>query len=383
MRHPLRILMNAGPWLPVPPDGYGGIEQLVAFLVPELRRRGHRVVLCTVDESTVEADERHATYATGQFRTLATPYNRAAGVAHAHMQQVVARLRSGPPVDLVHDHLEVVGASVLGACGPPAPPVLHTLHWDLSKHPEFYERFDGGGRVFFSAISPPQLERAPENLRRQTLGTVNLAVDLATYPFHAAKDDHFVVLSRITEVKGVDTAARLCKELGVKLRIAGPVAGYPTPAQLEDALADPAAGVRELDDVRYYHDAVRVFEDGERVTWIGSVSGRAKEQLVGRARALLLPIRWTEPGGTAAIEALAYGTPVVALRRGVLPDIVQHGVNGFLADDEREFADWMLRVGELDPQACRDSVRDRYSVAAVTDAYLHLYEEVLTRAAAG
>jgi glycosyltransferase involved in cell wall biosynthesis len=379
---PLTVLINAGPWLPVPPPDYGGIENVLASLIPELRRRGVGVVLCTVGGSTVEVDERRCSFPEGQFGRLAGPYAQVMGVTHAHMATVLETLRERPGIDLVHDHLEVVGPSVLGALDRPAPPVLQTLHWDLRKHPEFYGAFDGHGRVFFNGVSDAQLRTAPANLRGQCLGAVHLGVDLAAHRFRRGKGEDFLVLGRFTPFKGQDVAARICKELGLPLVMAGPVAGVPSPGELFAALEDPSSPLHGYGDVRHYLDAVQPFEDGERIRWVGTVGGADKDALVGRARAVLMPISWDEPGATAAIEALACGTPVVAMRRGALAEIIEHGHNGFLADDESQFARFMLRAGEIDPAACRRSVEERFSAGVMAEGYLRLYNEVLTRTGA-
>jgi glycosyltransferase involved in cell wall biosynthesis len=305
----LTVLMNAGPWLPVPPVGYGGIENIVAWLVPELRRRGVRVVLCTVGSSSLEADEVLWLFPDGKFPALAAPYRDAMGVAQAHMQFVIRELRARPDVDLVHDHLEVVGPSLLSLLGNDAPPVLQTLHWNLQKHPEFYNTFDGKGRVLFNAVSKAHIETAPPMLRAQILDHVDLAVDVDAFQLQPQKGNYYLTLCRFTEDKGVETAARICKELGVPLRMAGPVAGLLDPQQLEVELSRPDSPYHSRIDVRYYLDRVRGYEDGERIVWVGTVHGAAKQTLLGGAKALLAPIRWDEPGGTAAIEALACGTP--------------------------------------------------------------------------
>ncbi|HZA84931.1 MAG TPA: glycosyltransferase, partial [Actinomycetes bacterium] len=198
----LTVLINAGPWLPVPPPDYGGIENVLATLIPELRARGVEVVLCTVEESTVAVDDRRCAFGEGQFGRLAGPYAQVMGITHAHMATVLETLRSRRDIDLVHDHLEVVGPSVLGAIDGDAPPVLQTLHWDLRKHPEFYGAFDGKGRVFFNAVSNAQLDTAPDNLRNQSLGAVHLGVDLAAHPFRADKGQDYLVLGRVTPFKG-------------------------------------------------------------------------------------------------------------------------------------------------------------------------------------
>jgi glycosyltransferase involved in cell wall biosynthesis len=215
-------------------------------------------------------------------------------------------------------------------------------------------------------------------VRDQTLAVVPLGVPLGEFRCTARKDGYVLVLARITEVKGQDVAARVCRRRGLELRMAGPVAGAASPSELRAALADPASAVHDNRDVDFYLRRVRPLEDlGRR--WIGAVCGAPKRDLIGRARALLCPISWEEPGGTAVIEALACGTPVVGFRRGCLPTLVEHGVTGFLADDEDELADCLDRAGELDPAACRAAAVSRFSAGAMAERYIDLYDEVLRR----
>jgi glycosyltransferase involved in cell wall biosynthesis len=369
--------MNAGPWLPVPPPDYGGIENVVATLVPELRARGHRVVLATVGESELVADEHVSAFPSGQFGSITGPYNQMMGIAHAHMRAVLDRLARGG-IDLVHDHLEVVGPAVLAAAGAAVPPVLQTLHWDLAKHPDFYAGFAGAGRIFFAGVSASQLARAHPTLRRQALGSVPLATPLPDHPVLPAAG-HLLTLGRLTAVKGYDLAARAARTLGRELVLAGPVAGLPDRAALDAALADPAHPAGGLDDVRYFQAEVAPHLD-DSVRWVGSVGGAAKVELLRTARAVLFPLRWDEPGGTAVVEALSAGVPVVAMRRGVLPELVEHGVTGWLADDDEEFIGYVGRVDELDRDACREVARRRFSPAAMALRYETLYRRVLALA---
>ena len=374
----LTVLVNAGPWLPVPPPDYGGIENVVATLVPELRARGHRVILATVGDSELPADEHLTVFPTGQFGHITGPYNQMMGIAHAHMRGVLDRLAEGD-VDLVHDHLEVVGPAVYAAAGPAVPPVLQTLHWDLAKHPDFYGGFDGRGRIFFAGVSDSQLARAHPTLRRQALGAIPLATPLPEHP-PVEPAGHLLTLGRLTPVKGYDLAARAARRLGTELVLAGPVAGYPDAAALAGALADPGDPARGLGDVRYFQTEVEPHLDGSTVRWVGSVGGAAKAELLRSARAVLFPLRWDEPGGTAVVEALAAGVPVVAMRRGVLPELVEHGVTGWLADDEDEFVGYLSRVDELSRPACREVARRRFSPAAMAARYETFYRRVLALA---
>lgn len=373
----LTVLVNAGPWLPVPPPGYGGIETVVAMLVPQLRAQGVRVVLACVGGSTLEADAYVTTLPTGHLPRVAAPYNQVSGIAHAHMGAVVQALRDDPSIDLVHDHLEVVGPAVLGAMGSAAPPTLQTLHWDLRKHAEFYERFDGRGRVFFAGVSQSQVDRAPANLQRQVLGAVPLAVSQAA-PVDVARGDYALVLARVTADKAQDVAASVCRRLGHPLVLAGPVAGINDPAELAARLADSGDPLHSHPDVAFWRDQVAPLVDGELIRWVGGVAGDDKERLLQGARALLTPLRWDEPGATAVVEALTRGVAVVGSRRGVLPALVSDGVNGFLADDEEGLVRALARVDEIEPDACRASAAG-WTPEAMAKRYIELYAEVLDR----
>jgi glycosyltransferase involved in cell wall biosynthesis len=381
----VKILMDAGPWLAVPPRGYGGLENVVATLTSALRRRGHEIVLATVGESTEPADGRVCRFPVGQFERLAAPYSDVTGVAHAHEEAVVGEIRrhaaAGAPFDLVHTHLEVVGPAVLGVLGREAPPVLQTLHWDLQRNADFYASFDGRGRVFFAGVSDSQVAQAPAALRCQILGAVPLSVPIPqTAPLPREERAEFVlVLSRLCEVKGTDVALRACRAAGLPLVLAGPVGGRPDRRALEAALSDPASPVRNYPDVRWFADHVAPLLVDGRARWIGSTSGAEKADLLRRARAVLFPIRWAEPGGTAVCEALAAGTPVVAMARGCLPSLVDPGVTGFLADDETGFTEALGRLDQLDPEACAQAAGRRFSPAVMAEGYEHLYAEVLRR----
>jgi glycosyltransferase involved in cell wall biosynthesis len=381
----MKILMDAGPWLPVPPHGYGGLENVVATLTTELRRRGHEVVLATVGESTQPSDGRVCAFPTGQFGKLAAPYPDVTGVAHAHAQTVVQEIlrhaAAGVPFDLVHTHLQVVGPALLAALGGDAPPILHTLHWDLRRNAEFYDSFDGRGRVFFVGVSESQLAQAPTSLARQVLGVVPLAVPIPDgAPMPREERAGFVlVLSRMCERKGIDLALRACRTAEVPLVLAGPVGGQPDRESLEAALADPASPVRTYPDVAWFLEHVAPLLKDDRARWIGNVAAAQKADLLRRARAVLFPIRWAEPGGTAVCEALAAGTPVVAMARGCLPSLVERGVTGFLADDEAEFGAALGRLDELDPEACATEARRRFSPQVMADGYERVYDELLRR----
>ncbi|SCL52627.1 glycosyltransferase [Micromonospora chersina] len=376
----LTVLMNAGPWLSVPPPGYGGIENVVATLVPELRKLGVRVVLASVESSTLPVDEKISVFPDGQFHALQRPYNQVCGVSQAHLNGVVRALHGRDDIDLVHDHVEAVGLATLAAMGPDAPPALHTLHWDLAKHPELYGNLDGGDRVRVNGVSASQLARAPRALQEHSVGHVHLSTPLAVGADRrpaVRKGEHVVILGRINPGKGQDLGARLARKVGFPLVLAGPVGPYHRPEDLA-AAGDEA---RQNPDVRFFYDQVAPHVDGDLVRWVGTVAGQERDDVVATARASLFPLRWEEPGGTAVVESLALGTPVVATARGCLPELIEHGRTGLLTTDEEELGDLVLAAGLLGEGECRREAAARFTPELMAQRYVDLYEQVRQPAA--
>lgn len=376
----LTVLMNAGPWLSVPPPGYGGIENVVATLVPELRKLGVRVVLASVESSTLPVDEKISVFPDGQFHALQRPYNQVCGVSQAHLNGVVRALHSRDDIDLVHDHVEAVGLATLAAMGPDAPPALHTLHWDLAKHPELYGNLDGGERVRVNGVSASQLARAPRALQEHSVGHVHLSTPLAVGADRrpaVEKGEHVVILGRINPGKGQDLGARLARQVGFPLVLAGPVGPYHRPEDLA-AAGDEA---RQNPDVRFFYEQVAPHVDGDLVRWVGTVAGQERDDLVAGARASLFPLRWEEPGGTAVVESLALGTPVVATARGCLPELIEHGRTGLLTTDEEELGELVLAAGLLEEGECRREAAARFTPELMAQRYVDLYQRVRQLAA--
>ncbi len=378
----LTVLINAGPWLPVPPPDYGGIENVLATLIPELRARGVEVVLCTVEESAVEVDDRRCAFPDGQFGRLAGPYAQVMGITHAHMATVLETLRERPDIDLVHDHLEVVGPSVLGALDGEARRCSRPSTGTCASTPS--STAPSTARAGCSSTASPTPSSAPPRPTCDARASAP-STSASTWPPTGSRPTR----ARTSWCSAASPRSRArtwppgsARSWGCRWSWPARSPASPPRGSCSAALEDPASPLHGYGDVRHYLDAVQPFEDGERIRWVGTVGGAGKDELVGRARAVLMPISWEEPGATAAIEALACGTPVIATRRGALPEIIEHGRNGFLADDESQFAQLMLRAGEIDPAACRRSVAERFSAGTMAEGYLRLYREVLARTGA-
>jgi glycosyltransferase involved in cell wall biosynthesis len=170
--------------------------------------------------------------------------------------------------------------------------------------------------------------------------------------------------------------SRGTRRTGAEVVLAGPVGPYHTAQALARGGVDD-----DNPDVQYWREEVEPLVDGRRVRWVGTVAGEERDRMVATARVSLVPIDWEEPGGTAVVESLALGTPVVGFRRGCLPELVEHGRTGLLVDpgDEDALAAATRDAAILDPDDCRREAARRFTPSRMAERYLRLYDKVLTR----
>ena len=385
----MKIAIIAPPWLSTYPGCYYGIENVIENLTSTLHQKGHDVVLFGVGESTTEASRRFWYHKEGQFKHVHRPWYQSVPVISSHILYALNVIQSHGDFDIIHDHNSFVGPAMMAFAYGNIPPVLHTLHEPFTderlakrgipdNHMLFAELKHAKG-MFFNGISESQLSTAPKDLDSKILEIIPNGVDLDDYIFSKDKDNYYITLGRIAKDKGQATAARLCKEMGVPLKMAGMIGGsISTVKQLQEELKHPTSrSLRNNPDFSYYVDEVKPNLVRNRVEYIGTVFGKRKMRLLSKAKAFLAPITWEEPFGIAVVDALACGTPVVAYRRGAFPEIIEHGVTGFLADTEAEFRKYMGKVDEIDPEACRKSVEEKFSASLMADRYIELYERVI------
>jgi glycosyltransferase involved in cell wall biosynthesis len=386
----LRVAMLAPPWLPIPPDGYGGLENVLDALIPELMKLGVEVELFTVGESTVEATKKHWLYEKGQYEHIHRPGYDSAIISVAHMQFALNAIARDGNFDLIHDHTIILGPLALANLSDDFPPVLHTLHnppftngeckkLNVPDNLPMWEQFKDAKKLYFTCISKAMAACAPRGFRRRMLPVVHNTVDVCNFPFVDKKDDHFMTLARFDPEKGQALAVQACLELGYRLKMAGAVAGITKYRKVVLELANPLSAYRSVAGFRYFSDQIFPYLEDDLIEYVGEVAGATKMKFISRAKALLAPIQWEEPFGMVTIEALACGTPVVALNRGAMPEIIQHGVNGFLANNMREFKQYMQRVEEIDPAACRASVEKKFSARTIAKKYLNRYHTIVEK----
>jgi glycosyltransferase involved in cell wall biosynthesis len=341
----MRIGLIAPPWLPVPPPAYGGTEAVVDRLARGMQAAGHEVVLFTTGDATCPVDRRWV-FEDAQTARL--------GEAVAELRHLVHAYDALASCDVVHDHT-VVGPAFAERL--PALPVVTTNHGPFDR--ELLDVYRAvAHRVPIIAISHAQAATA----RGLPLaGVIHHGIDVDRFPAGGGTGGHLLFLGRMTPDKGAEQAISVARRAGIPLVL--------------------AAKMREPAERRFFEERVRPLL-GPGVEWVGEVGGDEKRDLLAGAAALLNPIQWDEPFGLVMIESLACGTPVLATGRGAAPEIVDDGVTGFLGDEDALVAA-AGRLGDLDRDACRAAVEDRFSTGRMVDGHLDLFARILAARDAG
>ena len=341
----MRIAQVAPLYEAVPPLLYGGTERVVSWLTEELVAMGHEVTLFASGDSVTAAELD----AICPRALRLDPDLVDGGAPTALLFERVAR-RAGE-FDVIHNHMDYLPLPLFSRLG---VPVVTTLHGRLNI-PEQARIFEAFPDATVVSISDDQRRPRPGHRFARTVHH-GLPADLLR-PQGDGADGYLAFLGRISPEKGPDAAVRIARAAGVPLRM--------------------AAKVDRVD--REYHATVvePMIAGRQDVEWVGEIGDAGKPAFLSGARALLMPIAWPEPFGLVMIEAMACGTPVVAFRRGSVPEIVEHGVTGFVVDTEEEAVAAVARLGELDRKAIRARFEARFSARRMAEDYVALYRSMV------
>jgi glycosyltransferase involved in cell wall biosynthesis len=340
----MKLAMIAPVWIPIPPDGYGGIERMLKLLVDELVDLGVEVTLYAAGDSHTKA--RQVIF----YEEAPTGHMGECIYDCYHTGQAFKDIRDGD-FDLVHDHSGFVGVAFASFL---PIPMVHTLHGPFEPQvKQFYSGF--AKDVHYVTISHYQQLCCPD---LNYAGVVHNAVDIEEHRPCGEKEDYLVYVSRLCEDKGVHNAVHIAIDNGYRLKMAGKI--------------------ERGRDEEYFRREIEPHLDGENIVYLGEISQEEKVNLMARARCFLFPIQWEEPFGLVMAEAMACGTPVITTRWGSTPEVVEDGKTGFLADSLEEIPALLERIGEIDPAVCREEVARRFSPRAMAEEYLEIYEKVLS-----
>jgi glycosyltransferase involved in cell wall biosynthesis len=339
----MRIAQIAPLMEAVPPKLYGGTERIVAYLTDELVAMGHDVSLFASGDSITAA-------------RLEAAYPQALRLdpgIRDHIAPLVAMLETvaqrAHEFDIIHLHCDYLAFPVLARCG---VPFLATLHGRLDL-PELRLVYKAFPEVPVVSISNSQREPLSEP---RYIATVYHGLPEQLLSRGDGAGGYLAFLGRISPEKAPDSAIRIAARAGMKLRIAAKIDAVDREyfaAEIEPLLAQP------------------------HVDFIGEIAEHEKSEFLGNAAALLFPIAWQEPFGLAMIEAMACGTPVIALRNGSVPEVVDEGVTGFIVDDEGTAARAAGRVHMLDRTLIRDVFERRFTAKRMAQDYTRIYQELI------
>lgn len=341
----MRIALLAPLWKKVPPQKYGGSELVVANLAKGLTDLGHSVTTFACAGSEVAGNlisviPKPMYELTGKFRWDAIePYEFLSYFALA------SRARD---FDVVHNHMGIHPV----AFAPLLPvPMLTTLH--SSMPPDFPYLADAFQSYPFVSISDSQRLLAPA---LRYVATVHHGINVNSFQARLQGEGNgFVFLGTLSQNKGVDIAVRTARTLDLPLTIAGEI--------------------RE-EDSAFLDKEVFPYVDGKKIRFIGEVDHREKAELLKSADALLFPSRWNEAFGLVMVEALACGTPVIALANGAAPEILENGTTGFIASDEESFVENARSVRDLSRKACRDAAEEKFDLSIMSRKYVEVYQSL-------
>ena len=334
----MRIGMLAPIAWRTPPRHYGPWELVTSLLTEALVARGVNVTLfATLDSQT-----------SGTLAgVVPAPYSEDPTIdakvwEMRHLAYLFERARE---FDLIHNQADFPAHAFSRLVD---TPMVTTIHgFSSSRILPMYEPYQD--RVHYVAIS--DADRAP-GLRYAA--TIHHGIRLEDFPFDARGGEDLLFFGRIHPDKGAREAIEVARASGRRLRMAGIV----------------------QDDAYHEREVVPAL-DGRSVVYGGPVGGMERAHLLGSARALLHLINFDEPFGLSVIEAMACGTPVIATRRGSMPELIEHGVTGYLVDHAGEAVQAIERIGEIDRRACRAAVAERFTVERMADNYLALYRSIL------
>jgi glycosyltransferase involved in cell wall biosynthesis len=339
----LRIAQVSPLYESVPPKLYGGTERVVSYLTEELVIQGHDVTLFASGDSVTRA--RLMAVCDTALRLNTECVDQLA--SHVTMLQMVQEEMEN--FDVVHYHIDYIHYP-LSKLNP--FPHITTLHGRLNigDLQDLYRHFSD-----MPVVSISQAQRNPLS-KLNWVGNVYHGLPATLFKPHFEKGKYLAFLGRISPEKGVDMAIEIAIRSDMPLKIAAKV--------------DKA-------DAVYFEQHIKKLMNHSLIEFLGEISEAEKEEFLGNASALLFPINWPEPFGLVMIEALACGTPVIAYRKGSVPEIIQHHRSGFIVDNFEEAIKAAHDISLIDRHECRNCFEERFTAERMATDYVNVYQKMI------
>lgn len=340
----LKILHLAPLWHPIKRDAHGGIETLLSELIEKLDQLGFHNSIIASGDSEVRADliVPVETNLIAQMRE-----GTAQEYSWYEQEQLCLALEHSWRFDIIHSHL-TPGAFWLSSVPELRERVLHTLHSTI--HDDTKRFFRQRPDLWLSTVSEYQLAELGGPAPKRRL--VHNGLPVERFTFKAAPENSLLFMGRIEPQKGPEIAVDVACALNQRLQLAGPIL-----------------------DRNLFSSRIKP-RLGDKIEYLGLLNHEQKNDRLGRARCVLMPSRWNEPFGLVAVEAMACGTPVVALANGALPELIENGVTGFVTEDPARLPALTEAAFRLDRAAIRARAVERFDIARSARQYGCLYEEI-------
>jgi glycosyltransferase involved in cell wall biosynthesis len=338
----MRILLIMNPGIPVPPKLYGGIERIVYLLAEEYHSLGHEVTLLAGPDSYCSG----TTITFGSNKAKQSKWDNIKEIAFAWK---FLKIRH-KDFDLIHNFGRLIY-------------YLPVLNSRASKIMSYQRQISTKGIEYMSTRAKHLTFTGCSNYCVSTgnvagrWATVYNALDFSKYELqeNVPADAPLMFLGRLDEIKGLHTAMDVAKATGSKLWVGGNIPTTP-------------------DNYAYYKREIEPRIDGEQIIYLGELDDEQKNNYLGKARAVLFPIQWDEPFGIVMIEAMACGTPVIAFKRGSVPEVVDEGITGNVVTTADEMIAAVSNINNFNRAACRLQAYNKFNINKIATDYLNLYE---------
>ncbi|MEW5908034.1 MAG: glycosyltransferase family 4 protein [Patescibacteria group bacterium] len=352
MRKKLRIAQIAPLWITIPPLKYGGIERIVAMLCNGLTDKGHEVTLFASPGSKTKA--RLISIFDKPLLDANIPWSNP--IWNLRNLSKAFEMANNGEFDIIHSHLDLW---TLFFHNLTKTPVLQTMHnplyrtnADAAKDDRLRLFTEEAQKINLVFISQSAKNQAMVKFPEDKAQIIYNGIDLDHFRFNSRGGGHFVWIARMNKHKGVENAIAAAEKLGVKLLLAGRI----DPTQTE-----------------YFETYIKPHLN-DKIKYVGELTENQLSDFYGSAKALLYPIEWEEPFGLVVAEAMACGTPVIAYRRGSMPELIEDAKTGFVVDSDIDLlTEAMKKVNQIDRKAVRQRVEKKFSKERMIDDYEKLY----------